>query len=78
MRALLTGDVAAAIGFNALMVATLPYLLYRWALWFWPRLPRPPAAAGTRPLWAFYSFPVVVVAFWALRNMPGPLAVLAP
>lgn len=77
MRALLTGDVAAAISFNALMVACLPYLLYRWVTWFAPR-----PAGEHRPLlpaWTLYSLPAAVLAFWVLRNIPGaPFSVLAP
>lgn len=78
LRALLTGNVAGAVGYNALMVLSLPYLLYRWVIWFSPRFARPGAMAAVLPAWAAYSLPVAVGAFWVLRNVPGPLSALAP
>ncbi len=78
MRALLTGDLAAAVGFNALMVASLPYLIYRWAIWFQPRWSLG-AAPGVVPMWAMYTLPVAVAAFWVLRNIAvWPFTALAP
>jgi hypothetical protein len=67
---LLSGDVAAAAGFNVLMVLAVPYLLYSWTVWALTALgwPRPPALrwrAG--PVWAVV---VLIVGFWALRNLP--------
>lgn len=79
MRALLTGDVGAAFGFNALMVLSLPYLLYRWVLWFSPRLAQHAPARIVLPVPAMYTLPLVIMAFWGLRNIPvAPFSVLAP
>lgn len=67
---LLNGDVAAALGFNVVMVLAVPYLLYSWAAWAlaalgWPRLPAVRWRAG-----AVWALVVLIVAFWALRNLP--------
>lgn len=79
MRALLTGDLGAALGFNALMVLSLPYLLYRWVTWSAPRVVQRTAAGRLLPARAMYGLPIVVAAFWGVRNIPSaPFSVLAP
>lgn len=79
LRALLGGDVAAAVGFNVLMVAALPYLVYRWVLWAWPALAsrlRSSRPTGALPVYALLA---VVVVFWVARNIPAaPFTALAP
>lgn len=71
LHQLLRGDVVAALGFNILLVAAVPLVLWGWVAWVRPRV-RPPS-----------SFPlalpvlVVVLAFWLARNLPW-FSVLAP
>ena len=79
LRAVLRGDLAAAAGFNVLMVAAVPIALYGYLTWTgkrtgWFRLPG--IRVGPALAWVVVA---VFVAFWILRNIPvGPLAVLAP
>ena len=69
IHALLHGDVAAAAGFNVLVVLMLPVLAWAWSSWTVsslggrPRVPTLPPAAS-------YSIAGVLVAFWVLRNTP--------
>ena len=77
-RALLTGDIGAAVGLNVLLVVAVPYLIYRWVAWT-------AATQGRRippldvPAWGIKLMLAVVVAFWVLRNIPvAPFTALAP
>ena len=77
-HALLHGDVAAALGFNAMLIVALPFLAYalvRTALG--ARGDGLPAVrVSTRGAWALFG---VVVAFGGLRNLPfAPFTLLAP
>jgi len=77
-RALLQGDVVAAVGLNALLVIAAPYVIYRWVYWLAStrgrRLP-----ALDLPRWGIWLALGVVAVFWVARNVPwAPLAALAP
>lgn len=61
---LLRGDVGAALGFNVLMVAAVPLLLWGWVAWVVPALRGPASFQLARPVL------VVVLAFWLARNLP--------
>jgi Zn-dependent protease len=76
VHALAHGDVAGAIGLNALLVASLPLLGWLWLRWVrrsWTGAPRP-ALAPPVFLWGGL---VLVLAFAVLRNLPMGAA-LAP
>ena len=79
LHALVHGEVAAALGFNALAMTALPFLAWPWlsnvslAL-RGRRLPEP-----VLPRWVGWGVLAVVLAFWVLRNIPAwPLTLLAP
>jgi len=79
LHQLLHGNLTAALGMNALMVLSLPFLAY-WALCGavcelcgrrWPRL-------RLSPPWSWALIAGIVV-FWVLRNVPCyPFSLLAP
>jgi hypothetical protein len=73
------GNLAGAVGLNALLVVALPYLVYGWASWACARAGGPrlrPVATG--PL-ATKAVVVAVLGFWVLRNVPvAPFTALAP
>lgn len=60
---LLRGDVAAMLGFNALLVVASPVVVWGWVAWVVPRLRGPDSFALARPLL------LVVVAYWLARNL---------
>lgn len=73
------GHLAAALGLNPLMVLSVPFLGYSLAS-------QAARAITGRPLRTFFIRPVfiwtflgLVLAFWALRNVPAyPFSLLAP
>lgn len=70
LHALTGGDVAAAWAFNPLLVASLPVFAFVWVTAVrraWLGVPRR-WTPGPRLL---AVLPVVVVAYWVLRNVPG-------
>lgn len=79
MHALLHGDVAAAFGFNPLLMLTLPFLAYALLSLatdasLGRRLPAPYLPG--RGIWALFG---VIMVFTVLRNLPYyPLVLLAP
>jgi len=79
LHALLHGEVMAALGFNALTVLAIPFLAYAFAAQAFAAITRrPPPAARRWPrlAWALLG---IVLAFWALRNVPvHPFILLAP
>jgi hypothetical protein len=80
MRALhqaLHGHLGAAANYNVLFVAFAPLLALGWLarvgeLAGLP-LPRPPAWLREPPRWLSLALPVVIVAFWIMRNLPWPV-----
>lgn len=77
LRALTQGDLALAIDHNLLLVVALPFLVVGWALWLARSLGRTDRRLIT---WNRTSATVITVgllAFWALRLLPGPLSWLA-
>lgn len=79
LHALLRGDVASAFGYNVLAVLALPFIAYSYATGamrtFGLRSPRP-VFVHPGLIWALLA---LVVAYWALRNLPvAPLTALAP
>ena len=71
LHALTGGDVGAAMDQNMLLVAVLPFLVWRWVAWVRSSAReatiRPRLTAAT---W-IYMFLGLVVAFWVVRNIPG-------
>ncbi len=79
LRALLGGDVAAAAGFNPLLLLAVPYLVYAWVAWAAPAFGGPAPPALRLPAWVIRAVAGLVVTFGVLRNVPlAPLRVLAP
>jgi len=79
LRALLRGDVAAAAGFNILLLVAVPYLLYSWAAWAAETRGRARPAPLRLPAGAVVAIGVGAVVFAVLRNLPmAPLTALAP
>jgi len=79
VHALLQGDVRAALGYNALLVLVLPFLLYAgvrsagegWFGWTLPRLP-----IRAKVVWACLA---LILLFTVARNVPvDPFQRLAP
>ena len=79
LHTLMRGDVAAAIGYNALAMTSLPFIAYSGARAAMSAfgLPSPPRAfIPHRWIWTLLAG---VIAFWILRNVPvHPFAALAP
>ena len=70
VHALLHGEPALALQRNPLTVAALVVLAaacLMWARRLWRGEPR----SWVAPPWVLYSLLAVIVAFWALRNVPG-------
>ena len=79
LHQLLQGNLAAALGYNFLMVLTLPFVLY-WiasqARVLWSGQSLPMRFIPARWIWALLA---VILSFWVLRNLPQyPFALLAP
>ena len=79
LHQLLHGNLVAALGYNPLMVFTLPFVIY-WlasqARLLWSGLPLPSRPIPARSIWALLA---VILSFWFLRNLPQyPFALLAP
>lgn len=68
---LLRGDVVAALGFNILLVAAVPVVVWGWVAWVAPRVRGPSSCPLALPVL------VVVLVFWLARNLPW-FAALAP
>ncbi len=77
MHALLHGDFAAALRFNAFVILSLP-LLAGLGFYFTVKRMRAESAASFRPVWLWLYLAAFLV-FGVVRNLPGPLfAALAP
>jgi hypothetical protein len=70
IRSLLSGDVAAAAGYNVLLLVALPVLAAAWLAWASEAMGRPLPGRGRLPGWAVRAAPFVVGAWWVLRNLP--------
>ncbi|MBX6388837.1 MAG: DUF2752 domain-containing protein [Frankia sp.] len=73
LHQLLHGNIAAAADYNIFFVIAAPLLVVGWAVtvarllgWRVPRLPQ-------LPTFAYVAIPVLIVAFWIVRNTPGPV-----
>jgi hypothetical protein len=76
VHALAHGDVFRALSLNPLTVAFVPILAWYWLRWvqrIGSGAQRPPPA----PAFVVYSFAVLVLVFWVVRNLPFGAA-LAP
>ena len=79
VHSLLRGDIAAAVHYNVLVVAFIPYLLLYVVLVLTARLPLPEkhAAAGRKILETLYHGKIlwgilaIVIIFWITRNFTG-------
>lgn len=76
LHALTRGDVAAAVGLNALAMAAVPLLVWIWFGWLRRRLAGRPRSALAHPAW-LWALAGAVVIFWVVRNTPAG-ASLAP
>lgn len=79
LHQLLHGNVDAALGLNALMVLSVPFLAYALvSLVLEVFRGRPLPRLFRSPYWTRAIF-VIVIAFWVLRNIPVyPFTLLAP
>jgi hypothetical protein len=80
VHAMLTGDVAAAIGFNVFTPVVMVAALVGWFTWLQHTRGRTLPWTGWRPPpWFAVVAPLVLVAFAVVRNLPvAPLDALAP
>jgi hypothetical protein len=79
LHVLLHGDIPGAIGYNALLVFVLPWLVYGVSVHFAAGLQGRVAQRVGLPRALYSIIPVVIVLFWVLRNLPVfPFTVLAP
>ncbi len=79
LRQLLHGNLRAALGLNALMVLSVPFLAYAFAAQGLAALGRRLLPRPFLPAWVIWSLLGVIVAYWVLRNVPVyPFSVLAP
>lgn len=70
---LLSGDVTAAVGHNALMfLIGLPLLALLWFFWLRDRVGGRPAPGWFRSPAALYTWLALTVAFTLARNLPWP------
>ena len=77
-RALLRGDVPAALGYNLLLPLVVAAVVVGWLSWVRVSVGRTPIRVlTTMPSWAAIALGVGVVAFGVLRNVPG-FGALAP
>jgi hypothetical protein len=76
VHAIVHGDLGQALDRNPLTVLFLPYLLWAWGSWLY-RSVTGRQKGDLAPPWVVWSLLVAVIAFWALRNLPG-FAWLAP
>jgi hypothetical protein len=67
---LLRGHLAVAFRDNALLVLSLPWLLWLAGRFLWQRQRGRPNPVTIRPAWCWLAF-AVVVAFTVLRNLPA-------
>lgn len=77
VHALLNGEFALAMGFNAMLVVAAPAACIGWIL------PRLELFSGNgsryRPVVLHRAIPFLVIGFWIVRNIPlSPFSVLAP
>lgn len=77
LHRLVAFDPAGFVAYNPLLLLALPYLALAYLGWARRRLSDDPAPRRLAPAWAGVAVPVVVVAFWVARNLPG-LEALAP
>ena len=78
MHQLLHGHLAAAFRCNALLVSSLPAVLFLGARFIQARLTNRPFPLVCRPAWLWAGL-VVMVLFGVLRNLPfAPFTALAP
>lgn len=76
-HALLNGDLGAAIGFNAMMLLALPYLLWSWLAWALPTVTNRQLPYLHIPAKVIYGIFAAVVLWWIVRNLPwAPLTAL--
>ena len=79
LHALLHGDLAQALAYNALFVLMLPLLLAGLAAMAYSGWTGRPLFRRTVPAGAIWAFLVVMIAYWVLRNIDVyPLTLLAP
>jgi hypothetical protein len=71
LRALVGGDVAVAVDQNLLLVAAVPFLLWRWFSWTRSRVRAEPSTGWAVPAPVLYTLLAITCVFWVLRNLPG-------
>ena len=71
LHALTGGDVGAAMDQNMLLVAVLPFLVWRWVAWVRSSAREATTRARLTAATWIYMFLGLVVAFWVVRNIPG-------
>ncbi len=76
VRALITGDPVRALDHNILILVMLPVGVYAYLRWIASSFGKELPALRMKP-WMGWAFAVVVVAYWVVRNLPGPFQWLA-
>jgi hypothetical protein len=77
LRALTGGDLSLAVDQNVLLVVALPLLVAGWVLWLARSLGRTDRQLITWNRSSATLVTVVLLGFWALRLLPGPMSWLA-
>jgi hypothetical protein len=68
---LLHGDLAGALDRNPLTVIAVPYLTVAWFTWLGRSTGHHAPRSTTLPPWTIWTLLALVLAFGALRNLPG-------
>jgi len=73
LHQLLHGHIGHAANYNILLIAAAPYLVIGWLVSMTRLLGGPQIRLPRMPAWLYKAIPVLVVAFWIVRNAPGPV-----
>lgn len=76
VRALITGDPVRALDHNLLILVMLPVAVYTYVQWVASSFGKQLPSLRVKP-WMGWAFAVFVVAYWVVRNLPGPFQWLA-
>lgn len=76
VRALITGDPVRALDHNLLILVMLPVAVYTYIQWVVSSFGKQLPSLRIKP-WMGWAFAVFVVAYWVVRNLPGPFQWLA-
>jgi hypothetical protein len=79
LHALLHGQIGQALGYNALLVLALPFLIVWGLVRWWNALLERNTPLWRPPVWSVAAFAVLILAYSVVRNVPCyPFTLLAP